>query len=367
MTKKKIRALAALALMLTALAACRLRARPESKPVEVEPGAGPGHEVSIDKPVIYLHGYDNEDVEVALEFSGTVTCSYPALEGNKWKVTAKKDGTLIGKDGREYEYLYWEGRAEAEFLFEKGFCVKGSETAKFLEKELEKLGLDRRETNDFITYWLPFMEGNKYNVVSFQTKAYSNVAKLTITPKPDKMFRVFMAFYPSDEPVELPEQNFSVPSRTGKIAVEWGGTEVNPSTKEAIDYIDKLNEAAKRSETIDEDAQAPEQSAKRQGAVDGNWITLDISDPNSALLLQQEQMLYVQRQALGIQQPASLSGQAGSASAGGREFTDKNGSKTTFTDAEWKKLQSVWAYTGAADDMIARHTVGELRQILRTM
>ena len=38
-----------------------------------------------------------------------------------------------------------------------------------------------------------------------------------------------------------------------------------------------------------------------------------------------------------------------------------------FTDAEWAKLQSVWAYTGAADALIAEHTISELRQVLANM
>ena len=48
----------------------------------------------------------------------------------------------------------------------------------------------------------------------------------------------------------------------------------------------------------------------------------------------------------------------------GHPFTDKNGNKTTFTEAEWNKLKSIWAYTGNAEEMISHHTIGELRNLL---
>ena len=42
----------------------------------------------------------------------------------------------------------------------EGFCVKGEDTAAFLEDALSKLGLNRKEANEFIVYWLPLMEQN---------------------------------------------------------------------------------------------------------------------------------------------------------------------------------------------------------------
>ena len=39
--------------------------------------------------------------------------------------------------------------------------------------------------NAFIIYWLPKLEHNAYNLISFQSDAYTNAAKLTVTPAPD--------------------------------------------------------------------------------------------------------------------------------------------------------------------------------------
>ena len=70
------------------------------------------------------------------------------------------------------------------------------------------------------------MENNKYNVIAFQTNAYTDRAKLTVTPEPDTMIRVFMTWYASDIDLELEPQTFTLPIRAGKTVVEWGGCKV---------------------------------------------------------------------------------------------------------------------------------------------
>jgi hypothetical protein len=107
--------------------------------------------------------------------------------------------------------------------FSKGFCVKGEDTAEFLAETLEKIGLTPREANEFIIYWLPILEKNEYNLISFQQEAYTDTAELEITPKPDSLLRVFMAAKPLDAPVEIEPQEFEGFERNGFTAVEWGG------------------------------------------------------------------------------------------------------------------------------------------------
>ncbi len=177
------------------------------------------------KPVIYLYPQQETEVSVRLTLDGRLTCTYPAYE-NGWAVTAAPDGTLTDKQGQTYNYLYWEGETAADWDMETGFCVKGEDTAAFLEDALAKLGLNRREANEFIVYWLPLMQENEYNIISFQTEVYTDAAQLDIQPAPDTLIRVFMAYKASDEAVEIPLQTLTAPERTGFTAVEWGGTEV---------------------------------------------------------------------------------------------------------------------------------------------
>ena len=177
------------------------------------------------KPVIYLYPTEKKDVNVNLTLDGKLTCTYPAY-GNGWSVTALPDGTLINAEGQQYNYLYWEGESYAKYDLSKGFCVKGEDTAKFLEEALEKLGLNRREANEFIVYWLPLMEQNPYNIIAFQTDVYTEAARLEVNPKPDTLIRVFMAWQKSDDYVEVEEQELGAPERKGFTVVEWGGTEL---------------------------------------------------------------------------------------------------------------------------------------------
>ena len=177
------------------------------------------------KPVIYLYPEKETEVSVKLNLDGKLTCTYPAYEDG-WSVTATPDGTLTDGKGQRYHYLYWEGQTNAQWDMTKGFCVKGTDTAAFLEDALEKLGLNRREANEFIVYWLPLMEQNPYNVIAFQTDAYTAAAKLDVTPAPDTMIRVFMAWQRSESYVNLEKQELTAPMRTGFTVVEWGGAEI---------------------------------------------------------------------------------------------------------------------------------------------
>lgn len=176
------------------------------------------------KPVIYLYPEEETEVAVRLDYSGKLTCTYPAYEDG-WTVTAAPGGVLTDQSGQTYSYLYWEGVTQTEYDFTRGFCVPGADTAAFLEDALARLGLTRREANEFIVYWLPRMEPNPYNLIAFQWESYTDRAPLTVTPEPDSLLRVFMAWKPMDAPVDVPAQDLPAFKRTGFTVVEWGGAE----------------------------------------------------------------------------------------------------------------------------------------------
>ncbi len=178
------------------------------------------------KPVIYLYPEKQTDISVNFNSDVKLTCTYPEYKDG-WLVTASPDGTLTDKNGQIFNYLYWEGDINTDFDFSEGFCIKGESTAEFLDEALKKLGLTRREANEFIVYWLPLMQNNKYNIISFQGTAYTDAAELEISPSPDTLIRIFMAYKPSEEYIEIPEQTLSAPERKGFTAVEWGGTRIN--------------------------------------------------------------------------------------------------------------------------------------------
>ena len=70
------------------------------------------------------------------------------------------------------------------------------------------------------------MQENEYNLITFQTDRYTEHAVLDITPKPDSVLRVFMAYKALNEPIDIEEPEINPFERKSFTVVEWGGTEV---------------------------------------------------------------------------------------------------------------------------------------------
>ena len=178
------------------------------------------------KPVIYLYPEEETEVHVELELTESeLYTTYPKYN-NGWDVTAYPDGSLVNKaDGTRHKYLFWDScNCRTRYDFSKGFCVAGSDTESFLKEKLTYMGLTEEEMNEFIVYWLPLMEHNRYNLITFQGDAYTNSAKLDITPKPDSLLRIFMVYVPIEEAVDIEPQQLETFERKGFTVVEWGGS-----------------------------------------------------------------------------------------------------------------------------------------------
>jgi hypothetical protein len=188
--------------------------------------------ILLEKPVLYIYPEKDTTVSVKLNYKGDIIHSYPEYPDSGWTVKAQTDGTLWDKDGKSYYALFWEGKPDAELFAKDGFVVKGSETAAFLEEKLAYLGLNRREANEFIMYWLPRMESNPYNFIHFAGKTYEEMAELIIDPKPETLIRVMMLTLPLQHNMHMPEQDLSPlkKERKGYTVVEWGGSVLNATT-----------------------------------------------------------------------------------------------------------------------------------------
>ena len=180
------------------------------------------------KPIIYLYPTEETQVNVQLGYKEKITCSYPKYTTG-WNVIAQPNGDLKDIDTNKNLYsLYYESDNVVEFKVEKdGFIVKGEDSAEFLEEKLKILGLTDREAEEFIIYWLPKLESNKYNYIRFATKEELNAnMPLTITPEPDTTIRILMEYKGLENPIEVEEQKLETTERKGFVAVEWGGTEI---------------------------------------------------------------------------------------------------------------------------------------------
>ena len=182
------------------------------------------------KPVIYLYPTHDQETKVMLDYKGRITSSYPTYNDSTkgWNVIAHPDGTLTNlADHKEYSYLFWEGDNYPLVVDEtQGFVVKGSDTKAYLQSTLSHIGLTPREYNEFIVYWLPKMEHNPYNFIQFVGKEYTDMAPLSISPTPDSVLRVFMAWKPLLHNTNVTPQVITTFDRKGFTVLEWGGTEL---------------------------------------------------------------------------------------------------------------------------------------------
>lgn len=180
-----------------------------------------------EKPVLYLYPEDTTEVNVQVELNNhKMVFDYPVYNSG-WDVTATPNGDLYDEANKQYYCLFWEteGPAIAENL-EEGFVIHKSEAIEFLENKLSVLGLNARESNEFIIYWLPKLQQSEYSAVYFAFEEYEEIAQLNITPKPDQLIRVMMLFEPLEKPIQLEEQVLpKTPERIGFTAVEWGGSQ----------------------------------------------------------------------------------------------------------------------------------------------
>lgn len=185
-------------------------------------GYGSKRPLMEDKPILYL--YPEEETEVSVRFAHPelLTTTYPKYN-DEWKVVAQSNGDLRDINGNYYYGLYWEEQ-EAYKEFNDGFYVEKDDAIEFLEEKLEALGLNDRERNEFIMYWLPILEKNEKSFVHFEfTEELQAENALVISPAPDSLLRINMTVQKVNANPNLPEQELPSFERKGFAVVEWGG------------------------------------------------------------------------------------------------------------------------------------------------
>ena len=169
------------------------------------------------------------DISVQLNINkqkSKLTVFYPNFneDNNTWKVHANPNGD-IKLGNKIYPYLFWE--ADSYNCVEEnneGFIVKDADAEAFLEDKLKLLGLNDRESTDFITYWLPVLLKNKISLCSFQTEKFFDNFKLNVSPKPETMIRIFLSIKKINAPFDIKEQKLEKNERRGYTLIEWGGS-----------------------------------------------------------------------------------------------------------------------------------------------
>lgn len=179
--------------------------------------------IDIKKPVLYLYPKVETNVEIKFDKPELLTTTYPEFY-DSWNVIVKPNGDMYDKNGRYYYALYWEAKGEKLNDFEEGFYVEKDDAIDFLEEKLSILGLNERESNEFIMYWLPVLEQNEKSLVYFETtESLQKKNKLIINPKPDSLLRINIHIKKVNKKVFIKEQELPRFERKGFSAVEWGG------------------------------------------------------------------------------------------------------------------------------------------------
>lgn len=203
--------------------------------------------IILEKPVIYLYPTEKTEIDIKLDLKGELFTTFPKYDKN-WDVIAEPSGQIFDKKtNRYYGSLFWDGTMDfpkEHYKYDDGFIVPKEKLTEFFIEKLEKIGLNNQETNEFIQYWLPILERNKYNFIHFLLNEECNeIATLKVNPKPETTIRIYMEFYGLENYTRINEQQLPKTERKGFTLVEWGGADFSGEMSEKDFFtINKLPE-----------------------------------------------------------------------------------------------------------------------------
>lgn len=176
------------------------------------------------KPVIYL--YPEKETVVNVQVGAKISKSEPFYPPKGWTVLAKPNGELIYQ-GKTYPNLFWEGLGLGEYpnYKKQGIYVDQKNLIPVLKSQLKRLGLNEKESKDFMDFWQPKLPQSPYvRLTWLNTDDMDKLAPLAVYPKPDTRIRVFLEFEGLEkQPKKLIPQKLPIGIRKGFTLIEWGG------------------------------------------------------------------------------------------------------------------------------------------------
>ncbi len=175
------------------------------------------------KPVIYL--YPEKTTSVSVKVGADIKISEPEYQSG-WQVVANPNGSILNQDGKIYDSLYWEGTGSGFYpSITQGRVVSSKNFTTELRNDLAALGLNKKESDDFITFWSPKMPDAPYiRLTWLTTNEMNKLAPLSVSPRPDTIARVFLDFQGQNSPeTNMAPQQLLGFKRKGFTLVEWGG------------------------------------------------------------------------------------------------------------------------------------------------
>ena len=176
------------------------------------------------KPMIYLYPDSAMPVDVRIGPVSSLAMAYPKDDSGMWQVQAYPDGRLVErKTGKEFYGLYWEGKNWTPPSSDTGVVVRGSEFPRALDSLLELKGLNYRERQECVTFWMHSLVNSPWVMIQFFDQEFAKAHPLDISPAPTTLLRVALSFRTLTEPVSLHPPVLVKPLRRGFTVVEWGG------------------------------------------------------------------------------------------------------------------------------------------------
>jgi hypothetical protein len=173
----------------------------------------------VRKPAIYLYPVKKSRIDVSIDINGFITESEPFYNSG-WSVVVEPNGLIENK----YDYLFYEAQLKSIELPEEGWVVKYSELEKWFDNTLPKLGLNKKEIEQFKDYWLKELKkANYYEIKLLGSEFLKENMNLVIHPKPETLIRLNFYFTSLNEKTNLREPEIITPRRKGFTVVEWGG------------------------------------------------------------------------------------------------------------------------------------------------
>jgi hypothetical protein len=178
----------------------------------------PGHTV-VKKPAVYLYPAETMDVSVRVKVNGHLTFTDP--DYNKgWNVNVAPTGLIDNK----YDYLFYEADLKKIELPNEGWVVEYDNLKTWFDEYIPKLGLNKKEKEQFEEYWLGKLRiANYYDIRILDSKFLSENMDLIINPKPETLLRLNFYFQPLSVKTELTAPEIKEVTRKGFTVVEWGG------------------------------------------------------------------------------------------------------------------------------------------------
>ncbi len=182
-------------------------------------------------PVLYL--YPEKDKNVSVQIDAPLTYTDPSIMNNEWSVIAHTDGSVNATANYTRPFLYYEYDRTKIQISEplEGFVVTKDSWKNEVQKIAKSLQLTNAETNSLITevHNVVTNLSNTVQYVKLSLVEQNEITKklpLTISPKPDNIYRIHIAVTPFDTFRTVNEQNIQPVVRKGFTVVELGAFDV---------------------------------------------------------------------------------------------------------------------------------------------